>query len=102
MIIREGPFTLEVTSAGDFFLAVLPLAQVVAKGTAGVYNITLNGSGGYAGPVTISVLGLPAGVVPVFGKNPLSPGDTTTLTIPTAALTKNTTYALTWRATEVV
>lgn len=102
MIIREGPFTLEVTTAGDFFLPVVPLALSVPKGTLATYQITLTASGGYEGPVSIEVLDLPAGVAAAFGKNPLLPGESTSMTIPTSAIPKNTTRALRWRATEVV
>ena len=102
MIIREGPFTLEVTTAGDFFLPVVPLALSVPKGTLATYQITLTASGGYEGPVTVEVIGLPAGVTASFGKNPLLPGESTSMAIPTASIPKNTILALTWRATEVV
>lgn len=102
MIIREGPFTLEVTTAGDFFLPVAPLALSVPKGTLAEYQVTLIASGGYEGPVMVEILDLPAGVVASFDKNPLLPGESTTLTIPTSAIPKNTLLNLKWRATEVV
>lgn len=102
MIIKEGPFTLEITSSGDFFLTITPVALTVPRGTVAQYQFDLTAEDGYDSPVTIEILDLPVGIIPTFSKNPIVPGESSILSIPTSALDKNTLYNLRWRGTEVV
>ncbi len=57
----------------DFALAVAPPAQEVCRPADGVYNVSLEATGGFATPTTLAVTGLPAGMTAAFATNPLLP-----------------------------
>ena len=88
--------TLAVTAAPvpDFSLAVTPASQTVVQGTSTTYTVTITGSGGFTGPVSLSVTGLPAGATAAFSPNPTTTG-TSTLTVTTATTTPTGSFALT-------
>jgi hypothetical protein len=86
MATKTINFTLAVTTPPDWFLAIAPASLSVAQGTSAVFNVTATAQGGYTGNITLSVLGLPAGVTPTFSVNPIAQNGTSTLTIPTAAI----------------
>ena len=81
-------------AAGDFSLSVSPASLSIKQGTSGSYTITITRTGGFAGAVTLSVSGLPAGATAVFSPNPAG-GTTSTLTVTAAATTPTATSALT-------
>jgi hypothetical protein len=63
--------TLIITGAVDFALTAAPSIQNVTRGNAVTFTINLNETNDFINPVTLSVLGLPAGVTATF--NPSSP-----------------------------
>jgi hypothetical protein len=101
-IIKQIPFSLEVTVAGTFLESIAPTAQIVPKGIMADYIVTVLGQDGFDSSVMLSVDGLPSGVSPTFQKNPVVPGDSVRLSIPTDALTKNLIYNLTLTGTEMI
>jgi hypothetical protein len=106
-LVTEGSFELEVTTPGSFLVSVLPALLSVAQGAVATYQVKIVASGGYTGPVALSIPvivpgGLPAGAVVTFDKTQLLPGETAVMTITTTALPKNSHYAQTVRGTEVV
>jgi hypothetical protein len=92
-IEKSVPFTLTVNVAGDFEISITPADQSCTKGQSVSYAITAVPSGGFDAPIWLSITGLPDGSY-VFTRNPVEPGAwTTTLTINSALLQSNTTYA---------
>jgi hypothetical protein len=78
---KQVPFSLEVVAAPEFFLAIDPTHLVVARGSVAVFNVMVTGDGGFAGPVTLSVVGMPVGAVATFDKATYVPGETAVLTV---------------------
>lgn len=62
-------------------LSIVPTSRTVSKGAVASYEATATG-----GRATLGVLGLPSGVTPTFGANPIGPDASTTLTIPSSTL----------------
>jgi hypothetical protein len=78
--------------AGDpsFSLTVVPSTRTVSQGAIASYNVTSVAETGFTGEVTLSVTGLPVGVSASFVTNPISPDETTAMTIPTTAMSVGT------------
>jgi subtilisin family serine protease len=71
----------------DFSLSVSPSSQSVVQGsTTSPYTVTITRTGGFAGAVTFSTTGLPAGATASYNPNPSS-GASSSLTIATTAST---------------
>lgn len=66
-----------------YSLGIVPSTRTVSVGAPALYDVTVNAETGFTDDVTLGVLGLPAGVTPSFGTNPLGPDETTTMSIPT-------------------
>jgi hypothetical protein len=81
-----------LTPSPDFGLAVLPAGTVTA-GASGGFTVTVTGSGGFAGAVSLGVSGLPAGATASFSPNPAS--SSSTLTVTTTTATPAGSYTLT-------
>jgi len=76
------------SSIGDFGGIVSPDIQNIAQAGSAVYPITIVPSGGFTGPVVLSVSGVPAGATATFSQNPVTGGSgTSTLTIATSSST---------------
>lgn len=76
---------------GDFSMAVSPLSQLVAPGTAAKYTVTVGPSGGFTGTVTLSVTGLPNGTTYTFSNPTVNASGSTVLTITAPAGTNTVT-----------
>ena len=102
--------TLVVSPAPDFTLSASPSSRTVAPGGSTSYSVTISPTGGFTGPVTLSVSGLPSGANGSFTPNPATgsstlsvttgpstPLGTSTLTVTgvSGSLTHTTTVALT-------
>ena len=57
---------------GDFSVAVSPSSQSVSDGSTASYTVTITSTGGFTGPVYLTVTGLPAGTSGSFSSNPLN------------------------------
>lgn len=95
-LTRTASGTLVVTPPAqpDFSLSVSPTSRTVAAGTSTTYTVTITRTGGFAGAVTLSLTGLPAGAAASFSPNPAS-GTASTLTVTTSASTPAGTFGLT-------
>jgi hypothetical protein len=89
--------TLIVAGPEDFALAASPVTQSVVAGNSTTYTITLSETNDYINPVTLSVVGLPAGVTATFNPAAPTPAATSTLTLTTSTGVVNGTYSLTVR-----
>lgn len=87
-------FTLEVLAPPGWFLSIAPVALQVVKGALAVFTVTATAEGGYASPLALSVLGLPAGVVATITPPSIPPTGTAVVRIPTDAIPKDTLLAL--------
>jgi len=102
-----GPFTVTASGGGlngtasvtvtavpaDFSLSVNPTSQSIRRGSTATYTVTIAGSGGFSGSVTLSLTGQPSGSTVTFTPNPAT--GSATLTIKTVSSTTRRTYALT-------
>ncbi|MBD0327645.1 MAG: PQQ-dependent sugar dehydrogenase, partial [Pyrinomonadaceae bacterium] len=83
----------------DFTLSVTPQSQTVLQGNSIDYTINVTPTGGFNGPVTLSVSGNPAGTTASFNPQPVNITDTnartSTLTISTTPAADIGTYPLT-------
>ncbi len=77
----------------DFALSASPPSQTVVQGSGTSYTVTVTPSGGFAGSVSLSVGGLPAGATASFSPNPTT--TTSALSVATTAATPTGTYPLT-------
>lgn len=85
-ITKPVSFTLVVTAVPDFFPAITPLSLSVAKGVVAVYQVSFTAQGGFAGPVSLAVINLPAGAVGTFDKPSITLGEALTLSIMTSGV----------------
>lgn len=94
-ITHTTSVTLVVTGpvSADFSLSASPSSQIVIQGAGTSYSVTITPSGGFAGSVTLSVSGLPAGSTGSFSPNPAT--TTSTLSVGTALTTPTGSYVLT-------
>lgn len=79
--------------APDFSLSASPASQSVVQGAGTSYTVTVTPSGGFAGPVTFSASGLPAGAASSFSPNPAS--TSSTMSVTTSATPPPGSYAVT-------
>jgi hypothetical protein len=71
---------LTVTAGGSFTVKPSPAALSIAQGASGTVTLTVTDVSPFSGNVTCSVSGLPTGIIPVFGTNPISTTSLLTLT----------------------
>ncbi len=76
--ISNQDFTIQVTSPG-FVLSSAPSSETACMPNTADYTITVDGYGGYSDDVTLSAMGLPAGMNASFSTNPVTSGDGTTI-----------------------
>ena len=90
----SGTASVTVTAAApDFTIAVSPSSLTAKRGTTATYTVTIGAVDGFAGSVTLSLAGAPAGSTVTFTPNPAS--GTASLTITTSTSTKAKTYPMT-------
>lgn len=82
-----------IVSTPDFSLTATPASQTITQGRSTSYSVTVTPLLGFAGQVTLSASGLPAGASATFSPNPAT--TTSTLSITTTAATTKGTFTLT-------
>jgi len=83
-------------AAPDFSVSASPASQTVVQGNPASYTATVTPSGGFTGPVSLSLSALPTGASATFNPNPVPNGSgTSTLSITTSASTPAGSYLLT-------
>jgi hypothetical protein len=88
-LVHSTTVTLVVQTVpqGDFMISVSPSSRTLFRFfgmSSTTYTVTLQATGGYNAPVTLSATGLGTGVTSGFSPNPLTPtsgGVTSTLTV---------------------
>lgn len=86
---------LNVTAAADFNLTAAPAISNVSIGNSATFTINLNETNDYQNPVTLSVLGLPAGVNASFNPASAVPATSSQLTLTVTNSAPPGTYNLT-------
>ena len=76
--------SLTVNAAPNFTLTVDPTTLSIAQGATGTADVTITRTGGFTGPVTLTVANLPTGVTAEFD-DPAPTGDEAVLTLTVAA-----------------
>ena len=85
--------TVTVT-ARDFALGASPSSLTVTRGQTASYTVSVGSVGGFAGGVSLSVSGLPAGATATFGTNPVGPPGSSALRIRTVSSTLRGTFTI--------
>lgn len=78
--ISNNLFTI-LPATNDYTLSLEQDSLLVCQGSNAVYSLIVGQLGTYMSPVTLSATGLPSGMTVAFGTNPITPGDTTTVTL---------------------
>ncbi|HEU4413937.1 MAG TPA: hypothetical protein VFT65_04075, partial [Candidatus Angelobacter sp.] len=84
-----------VVSTPDFSITAAPSSQTINQGAPTSYTVSLTPLAGYAGTVSFSVSGLPAGVSATFNPASLTNSGSTALNLSTSISTTPGTYTLT-------
>ena len=72
-LTATATLTLTVTAAPGFTLNISPAGQEAAPGETVHYTVTIQGFNGFSEPVTLTITGLPDGVLANWGENPVTP-----------------------------
>ncbi|MBI5280259.1 MAG: S8 family serine peptidase [Candidatus Solibacter usitatus] len=94
-LTHTATFTLTVQVAPNFTLSASPVSGSVVQGGSASSTVTVTRVGGFAGLVTLSATGLPAGAAASFSVNPAAASSLMTIT--TSASTPVGTYAVSVR-----
>jgi hypothetical protein len=86
-LVNSTTVSLTVTPGPNFSLAASPASLNVARGARGTSTITIAPVSGFAGPVTLSVSGLPNRVTASFKPNPATTSSALTLNVGRSAAT---------------
>lgn len=86
MASKTVDFTLEVLAPPDWFLSILPVAGSVVKGSPAIFDVTSRAEGGFVGSLSLSIVGLPSGVVATITPQIIVQNGTSRISIPTDAL----------------
>src|SRR4051812_4453157 len=90
----SGTASVTVSNApADFSVSVSPASQSVKKSGTATYTVTIAGTNGFNGSVTLSLTGQPSGSTVTFTPNPTT--GTSTLKVKTRPTTTGQTYTLT-------
>jgi hypothetical protein len=95
--VDSNHVTYTVLPSPDFTVAVTPATRTVTPGGSTTYTVTFASVNGFAGTITPSASGLPAGTTASFSPPTVTGGGSTTLTVATGATTPagNVTLAIT-------
>jgi hypothetical protein len=94
-LLASGAYVYAAVIKPDYALGATPSSQTVARGSTAAYTVTLQPTGGFSDPVTLSVNGVPSGAIASFSTNPLSASQqTSTLSVATSSTMATGTYSL--------
>jgi len=94
-------FTVGVQPTPDFTIDAAPDADTVQPGQSAEYTVTLTSVAGFDSPCTLSVTGLPTGAAAALVPNPVTPTNTSVMTVTTTGATPEGNHTLTVTATEL-
>jgi len=86
---------LQVSALADFTVSGTPSASSVAPGAGTSYSVNVTSTGSFAGSVTFSLTGLPAGATYTFNPASVTGSGSTTLAVTTSVSTPVGNYPLT-------
>jgi uncharacterized membrane protein len=81
-------------TARDFMLGASPSSVTVARGQTASYTLSVGSVGGFAGAVSLSVTGLPAGASATFSTNPVGTPGSSTLRVRTTSSTPRAAFTI--------
>jgi len=88
--VSNNVFTI-TAATNDYTLALSNTSISACQGTNAAYTVNVGQIGSYTSPVTLSATGLPAGATASFSPNPVTPGNSSTMTVSgTAGVTPGT------------
>jgi hypothetical protein len=85
----------------DFTIGAIPSTQFVVPGKSADYQVVLTSQFGYSSPCTLTATGLPQGASVEFDPNPVTPTDTSLMTVSTGGTARPGTYDLTITSAEL-
>jgi hypothetical protein len=91
--------TLVVSQPPDFTLGVAPDTVAVKRGGQASATVSVGSIAGFSSAVGLSVSGLPSGVTGSFSKNPVPPGQQSTLTLRASSRARTGTITITIKGT---
>jgi subtilisin-like proprotein convertase family protein len=93
--LRIGSFKFPNCSLGpNFSLAVTPASQEICAPANAVYTVNTTSISGFTDPIVLSATGNPAGTVVTFSPNPVTPGNSSTMTVSSTAAAAAGTYTI--------
>jgi hypothetical protein len=95
--IAKGADCPSDQTSADFSLAATPGSQSVMAGHAARYTVSVGGTGGFGGTVSLSASGLPSGASASFSPASITGSGSSTVTVTTAGSTPVATSNLTIR-----
>ncbi len=96
--ISNNNFTIDAATFPDYTMSVSPDELSACSDENASFTIDVGSLLGYNFPVSLSVSGLPFGAASSFSSNPVSPGNSSTLTISNLNFIPGGTYTLTIQA----
>jgi hypothetical protein len=90
-----------ISCVADFEIEAISPRRKVLAGNAIDFGVELTSLFGFASPCTLTVTGLPADATADFDPNPVTPTDTSVMTINTSETTSPGSYSLNITATEI-
>jgi hypothetical protein len=93
--LRVGAFNFTECDVADYTLGATPTAQEICIGDPAAVAVNLGALRGFASPVTLSVIGQPAGTTTGFTINPVTPSGSSTLNITNTGAVLPDAYLLT-------
>ncbi len=73
-LVHTVDVSIEITAGlADFTISVSPTSLSLGPGTSGATTVTVQSSGIFSAPVTLTQLGAPSGLTIAFGTNPVTP-----------------------------
>jgi YVTN family beta-propeller protein len=97
--INEGSdvttsYQFYVEPGSDFGLSATPTDLTICPGDDAVYTINVLSFEGFSEPVTLSAMGIPIGTNAAFGKNPVNPPGSSSLTVGNTAAALPGSYSI--------
>ncbi len=89
------PALAPVSGSPDFSLSVNPVSATITAGAGATYMVSVASLNGFAGTVTLSATGLPAGATATFNPTSVTGSGSSTLTISTSTSIAAGTYPIT-------
>lgn len=94
--ISNTNFTITAAASGFAFNTTTPTTIACNSTATADVNLGTTSNGGFSTPITLSaILGVPAGTTVSFGTNPLTPGNSTTVTLNNVNTLSNGSYSIT-------